>query len=90
LETLFHGKAPLVMPFCWDGHDNARRANDTGHGIGMHRYAWKDEELLRNIEHLLHDRSIRARLARTSAHMQARDGRRVAAQRIEALFASLA
>jgi len=88
-ETLYFGKAPLVMPFVWDGHDNAQRVNDTGHGIGMHRYEWTDEELLGNIERLLKDPSIRARLQQTSAHMQARDGRMTAARRIDALLASL-
>jgi UDP:flavonoid glycosyltransferase YjiC (YdhE family) len=87
-ETLYFGKAPLVMPFAWDGHDNAQRMNDTGHGIGMHRYAWSDAELIANIERLLTDPSIRERLARTSAHMRAHDGRREAARRIDALLRS--
>jgi len=86
METLFHGKAPLVMPFVWDGHDNAQRMNDTGHGIGMHRYEWSDEELLGNIERLLHDEAIAARLRETSAWMQAHDGRALAARRIDALL----
>jgi len=87
-ETLYFGKAPLVMPFVWDGHDNAQRMNDTGHGIGMHRYEWTDDELLRNIDHLLTDSSIQARLEQTSAYMQAHDGRREAARRIDALLRS--
>lgn len=86
METLFHGKAPLVMPFVWDGHDNAQRVNDTGHGIGMHRYEWSDAELIANIERLLTDEAIHARLRETSAWMQAHDGRALAAQRIDALL----
>jgi UDP:flavonoid glycosyltransferase YjiC (YdhE family) len=88
-ETLYFGKAPLVMPFVWDGHDNARRVNDTGHGVGMHRYEWTGEELLGNIERLLKDPSIQSRLEQTSAQMQARDGRMTAARRVGALLASL-
>ena len=86
METLFHGKAPLVMPFAWDGHDNARRVHETGHGIGMHRYAWNDDELLGHLEHLRADEAIRMRLRETSAWMQAHDGRAVAARRIQALL----
>jgi UDP:flavonoid glycosyltransferase YjiC (YdhE family) len=86
METLFHGKAPLVMPFVWDGHDNARRVSDTGHGIGMHRYEWSDDELLGNIGRLLGDPAIAARLRATSAWMQAHDGRARAARRIDALL----
>jgi MGT family glycosyltransferase len=85
-ETLYFGKAPLVMPFVWDGHDNASRVNDTGHGIGMHRYDWTDDELLGNIERLLTDASIQARLKETSAYMQARNGRMTAAHRIDKLL----
>jgi MGT family glycosyltransferase len=85
-ETLYFGKAPLVMPFVWDGHDNAARVNDTGHGIGMHRYQWTDAELLGNVERLLTDPAIRRRLDATSAHMRAHDGRETAARHIDALL----
>jgi len=88
-ETLYFAKAPLVMPFVWDGHDNAQRVNDTGHGIGMHRYEWTDEELLGNIDRLLTDASIRARLDETSAYMQASDGRKTAARRVDQLLETL-
>src|SRR5262245_22910225 len=90
METLYHGKAPLVLPFAWDGHDNARRVHDTGHGIAMHRYEWKDGELLANLERLLSDGRIRARLRETSAWMQAHDGRLTAARRIDELLGALA
>jgi len=87
-ETLYFGKAPLVMPFVWDGHDNATRVNDTGHGIGMHRYDWSDDELLGNIERLRTDASIQAQLAATSRTMQQQNGRMTAARSIDRLIAS--
>ena len=87
-ETLYFGRAPLVMPFVWDGHDNATRMNDTGHGIGMHRYEWTDAELLGNIERLRTDRSIQERLAKTSRAMQEQDGRMTAARSIDRLLSS--
>src|SRR6185503_14271475 len=31
-EALFFGKPALIMPFCWDGLDNAARIHDTGYG----------------------------------------------------------
>ena len=85
-ETLYFGKAPLVMPFVWDGHDNATRVNDTGHGIGMHRYEWTDDELLDNIERLRTDPAIQARLAATSRTMQKQDGRMTATHSIDRLL----
>ncbi len=87
-ETLYFGKAPLVMPFVWDGHDNAARMNDTGHGIGMHRYEWTDDELLGNIERLRTDSGIQARLKETSRIMRERDGRMTAARRIDRLLSA--
>ena len=76
------------MPFVWDGHDNATRVNDTGHGIGMNRYEWNDDELLGNIERLRTDASIQARLAETSRTMQGQNGRVTAARSIDRLLAS--
>ncbi|MEE8476186.1 MAG: nucleotide disphospho-sugar-binding domain-containing protein, partial [Myxococcota bacterium] len=87
-ETLYFGKAPLVMPFVWDGHDNATRMNDTGLGIGMHRYEWTDDEFLKNIERLRTDASIQSRLAETSRYMQGQDGCMTAARSINRLLSS--
>ena len=85
-ESLFYGVPPLVMPFVWDGHDNAQRVNDTQHGIGMARYDWTDGQLLGNIETLLTDTVIRRNLEATSRLMQARDGRTRAARAIDRLL----
>ena len=88
-ESLYFGIPPIVMPFVWDGHDNARRVNDTKHGIGMPRYDWRDEELLSNIERVLNDEEMRANVKATSEYMQAQDGRMRAANAINNLLASL-
>ncbi|MCZ6721995.1 MAG: glycosyltransferase, partial [Proteobacteria bacterium] len=73
-EALYFGKPALIMPFCWDGHDNARRVNDTGHGIGMHRYDWTDDQFAAALERLVSDKEMHARLAEISAHMQKQNG----------------
>ena len=88
-ESLYYGIPPLVMPFVWDGHDNARRVNDTAHGIGMHRYEWTDAELRGNVERLLTDEKIRANVTATSRHMQAQDGRMRAAKAIDRLIGEI-
>ncbi|MCB2137214.1 MAG: glycosyltransferase, partial [Rhodobacteraceae bacterium] len=54
-EALCHGVPSLVMPYCWDGHDNARRAEETGTGRALARTGWSDEELLATIGDLLSD-----------------------------------
>ncbi len=89
-ESLFFGVPPLIMPFVWDGHDNAQRVNDTRHGIGMRRYDWTDAELLANIEILMSDEEIRTNVRRTSEHMKRNDGRQRAARAIDEFLRSAA
>lgn len=73
-EALFHGVPSLVMPYCWDGHDNARRAEDTGVGRHIHRSDWTPEFLRRTIGDLLGDTAMRQRLCSISARMKANSG----------------
>lgn len=73
-EALFHGVPSLVMPYCWDGHDNARRAQDTGTGRHMHRSRWSPDDLRVTIAALLDDAPLKARLAAISARMKAEPG----------------
>ncbi|MEQ8262293.1 glycosyltransferase [Pseudohaliea sp.] len=82
-ESLYHGIPPLVMPFVWDGHDNAQRVNDTHHGIGMHRYHWRDEELLENIRILLTEEKLRENVRKTGEYMRSQDGKEKAAAAID-------
>ena len=39
-EALRFGVPSLIMPYCWDGHDNARRAGETGVGRHLDRANW--------------------------------------------------
>ena len=87
-ECLYFGKPALIMPYVWDGHDNATRVQETGHGLQFHRSNWSDEQLISALETLLTDSEMHARLKRTSAHMKAADGRQKAARIIEELINS--
>lgn len=78
-ESLYFGKPAIIMPFCWDGHDNAQRVEDKGYGAQLRRYAWSDEEYAATLERLSNDTGMHARLADVSAHMQKADGRAKAA-----------
>ncbi len=81
-EALYFGVPSLVMPYCWDGHDNARRAVETGVGRAMSRYEWDAEDLAGAIMGLLGDDAMHVRLAENARAMQARRGARLAAERI--------
>lgn len=84
-EALYFGKPSIVMPYCWDGHDNARRLDDTGLGRHLDRYAWRDHEMTEALDTLVGDAALRARLRGIAAGMVAEDGRRRAAEMILAV-----
>jgi MGT family glycosyltransferase len=73
-EALYFGKPALILPFCWDGLDNAKRITDTGYGLDLPRYTWRDEELSSAIASLIGDAAMKERLAKVAAHMQAAKG----------------
>ncbi len=85
-EALYFGKPSLILPFCWDGLDNATRIQETGYGLRLPRYTWTDGEFASGLERLLGDAAMHDRLRRLSAHMQAADGRRKAARLIDGLL----
>ncbi len=73
-ECLYFGKPAIIMPYVWDGHDNATRVAETGHGFKMPRYDWTEKELVDRIEACLSDPAMKKKLAATSAHMRAASG----------------
>jgi UDP:flavonoid glycosyltransferase YjiC (YdhE family) len=73
-EALFFGKPAIIMPFCWDGLDNAARIHDTGYGDQLPRYTWTDAQLAGMIDRLLKDKAMADRLTAVSKHMQAAKG----------------
>lgn len=78
-ECLYFGKPAIIMPYVWDGHDNATRVDETGHGFHLPRYDWTDADLAAKLQACLSDPAMKARLAATSAHMQSRNGQQKAA-----------
>ncbi len=84
-EALFFGVPSLILPYCWDGHDNALRAAQTGVGRAMNRSAWSNDELRGVIEGILADRGMRSRLATCAAAMRQNPGRETAAAAIMAV-----
>lgn len=81
-EALYFGVPSLVMPYCWDGHDNARRALETNVGAALPRYDWNERDLVAMITDLLGDETMRTRLKTNAAVMQAHAGASRAASAI--------
>lgn len=86
-EALRFGVPSLVMPYCWDGHDNARRAEETGVGRRLDRSNWTDAQLAGAIADLLADRPMRERLMENARRMAEAPGAERAAEAILALVA---
>ena len=85
-ECLFFGKPAIIMPFVWDGHDNARRVEETGHGYQLHRYDWTESALRTRIEMCLNNTIMRNKLQDTSRYMQAHGGPAHAAKLLDDLM----
>jgi MGT family glycosyltransferase len=73
-EALYFGKPAIIMPYCWDGLDNATRIDDTGYGAKLPRYDWTDEQFASAIARLLNDKAMQDRLAAIAKSMQAAKG----------------
>ena len=85
-ECLYFGKPAIIMPYVWDGHDNATRVEETGHGFKLPRYDWTEDDLAAKLNACLTDSAMQSKLAATSAHMQAQNGPAKAADILEALL----
>ncbi|MEM8813972.1 MAG: glycosyltransferase, partial [Pseudomonadota bacterium] len=73
-ECLYFGKPAIIMPYVWDGHDNATRVQETGHGLHMHRSNWAKADLEGALNKVLGDAAMKAKLTETAEHMQSRHG----------------
>lgn len=85
-EALRFGVPSLIMPYCWDGHDNAQRAQETGTGRRLDRAGWTPPQLSGAITDLLGDDTMRQRLRENAARMAAAPGTDRAADAILALI----
>lgn len=81
-EALYHGVPSLIIPYCWDGHDTARRAVDCGVGDRINRWDMNKALLQGKIADLLAATDMKRRLTENAALMQARPGATIAARRI--------
>lgn len=84
-ESCYFGKPMIVLPLFWDQHDNAQRVQETGFGVRLDPYRFRDEELLGWIDRLLADRGLAGRLQTMARRLQDRPGTVQAAEMIEAV-----
>ncbi len=82
-EAFHHGKPMIVLPLFWDQVDNAQRLDETGFGVRLPAYDFRDEELTDAIDDLLANDALRARLSGISGRLQANPGNVRAADLIE-------
>jgi len=87
-ECLHFGRPMIVLPLFWDQHDNAQRVHETGFGVRLDPYRFRDDELLDWIDRLAGDQALSGRLKTISRRLQATPGTVRAAELIEALARS--
>jgi len=85
-ECLYFGVPAIIMPYVWDGHDNASRVHETGYGFKMHRQNWSESELERNIQAMLTDVEMSQRLTTLSTDMHTEHGPSKAARLLDKLL----
>ena len=78
-EALHFGVPSLIMPYCWDGHDNGLRALQTNTGVNMQRALWTPQELRQIMTALLNDNLMITRMREISDKMKKGNGVRDAA-----------
>jgi UDP:flavonoid glycosyltransferase YjiC (YdhE family) len=82
-EAFHHGKPMIVLPLFWDQVDNAQRVDETGFGVRLPAYAFRDDDLTGAIDDLLGNAAVRARLAAVSSRVRASNGTARAGELIE-------
>jgi MGT family glycosyltransferase len=85
-ECLYFGKPALIMPYVWDGHDNATRVEETGHGLKLQRYDWTEQQLAAALEQLLTDKQMHRKLEASSEQMRGQHGPTKAARILDELL----
>ena len=85
-ECLYFGKPAIIMPYVWDGHDNAVRVQETLHGFHLDRYEWSHADLAGKIEDCLNNSAMIDRLNTTSQHMKSHSGTEKAASIITGML----
>jgi MGT family glycosyltransferase len=82
-ESLHFGKPMIILPLFWDQHDNAQRLHETGYGIHLDTYTFTDQQMFQAIEYLINDQILRQHLTTIGESIRARNGLKLAAEKIE-------
>jgi UDP:flavonoid glycosyltransferase YjiC (YdhE family) len=82
----FHFGLPMIgLPLFWDQYDNAQRLQETGYGVRLPTYDWKQEQLTSAVDRLLADEELRHGMRNAATRIQADPGRVKAADLLERL-----
>jgi MGT family glycosyltransferase len=89
-ECFHFGKPMVALPLFWDQYDNAQRVDETGFGIRLSTYEFRESDLLDALDRLLADAVLRERMAAIAERVQASPGTQRAALLIERLASTAA
>ena len=69
-ECLYYGKPMIILPFAWDGFDNAAIINDLNLVATLDRYKSNTNELVNVVKELLDNSTLKEKLTTISREMQ--------------------
>ena len=87
-ECMWFGKPLVVLPIFWDQHDNAQRVAETGYGVRLPTYDFRDGELADALGRVLADEPLRSRCAAAGERLRRRPGTELAADLLERVATS--
>lgn len=88
MESLFHGKPMIVIPYYFDQLDNAQRIVDKNLGRRINPWSLDEKEFLESIETVLNDVDLKSRILAIGENMKKTKSRRHAAEMVERLIES--
>jgi MGT family glycosyltransferase len=86
-ESFHFGKPMVTLPLFWDQYDNAQRVQESGCGVRLDTYHFEDRELTTAIDGLLANTELRRGMERQAEAIRASDGKKKAADLIQAVAA---
>ena len=85
-ETFAQGRAMILLPIFGDQFDNGTRLQETGYGVKLDTYKFKDEQLINAIDSLLNDTELHQKLVKISQRILTSNRHEELADKIEQLL----
>lgn len=87
-ETVYYGKAMIVIPLFYDQYNNAQRVHEKNFGRRLDQHQFTDEQLVQTIDELINDRELCEKLDKVGQRIRASRSKEIACEHIEQMVKS--